>query len=311
MLSTLIGGFKEYHLLVVRFGASFIFLLSILWKPFPFHKKFIPRFLFLSLLWSSPMLLVWSHQWPTPKETRPSPNGIALVSFNGRYLDGLPYAACEALQTAQPDLLMVQEATTAMVDTLEVSFGSQLPFRLLHPHPKYGMATYSQYPIQLDTAICAPGINKSWHYVQIFQVCPPEGASFRIVHVRLPSASAIFTSKQGWLRQMNYQQHIRQIYWDLITEVLRKLPPLPTWYLGDFNTYPGSPLYYSLLDTHMDAVAGSPYFFQGTLGTKLSWMPPLFRVDWAFGPPESQVSDFRHLSVPNSDHKAIAFSLLN
>ncbi|HAA11404.1 MAG TPA: hypothetical protein DCE41_06755 [Cytophagales bacterium] len=232
-----------------------------------------------------------------------------LVSFNGRYLDGITKETTRALANSSPDILLVQEVTASMIDTLEMTFGSYLPYRLLHAHSKYGMAAYSRYPIQLDTALCAPGINKSWHYVQVFEVCPPNIPSFRIAHLRLPSPSAIATSSRGWMTQMNYQQQLRQIYWQLLTEVLKVLPTKPTLFIGDFNTYPGSPLYHAFTSTHYDAAAGSPYFFQGTLGTDLPWIPPLLRVDWAWLPNSMYSSDFQTLTIPKSDHKAISFLL--
>lgn len=294
MLNPYLGNFLRYILLL---STACITLLS--WRT-----HWLSGVLACIIQLSVPIILLVPFAWEK-HELVETNNTASVLTINCRYTDQVSSTFPKQVLVQNADVVLLQEVTHRMVDTLETVLPSTYPYRLLHPHRKYGLAVYSRWPLQFDTAFCAPRVYLSWHFAQVLQVQPPHQSPFRIVNLRLTSPAGGFRQMISNPKQIDKLLFQQQEYLNIILEYLNSSPPQTTLLGGDFNASPGSTIYRRLMASFYDLAQNQPSFWQGTFGLPPPFSPVVLRTDWFLASAYGRVPMYEHTPFPDTDHQAV------
>lgn len=160
---------------------------------------------------------------------------LRLVTYNlnwgkKEWHHGKPTESVKAIQSLQPDIILLQEATEKWQDYLRPALHHHYPYRhYLLDDSATGMAVLSKYPVSHMELL---PVKYGRHFAQLFQVQTPKGnIQMMNVHLLPPLtkgdglglfAHALWTTGSLRRYEMAY-------FYDFIT------PNMPTIIAGDFN----------------------------------------------------------------------------
>ncbi len=234
---------------------------------------------------------------PAPPARRP----LRVTSFNMHYQNWNLDAFARALETAQPDVVGLQEVSAPNRAFIEARLAAQFPYRVYQPIVKtHAVALLSRYPLD-DVALLAPtvarGLRATVHLpnarvsVIVAHLAPPNMLTHPLREFA-PLARARFTARRAE------------------AELLRDLGAAeraPAVLLGDCNLSDTSKTYRTIALTWRDS------FLERGWGLGLSlkiFLPfPLLRYDYIWHTAALRALDFHIGADGGSDHLPVSATL--
>lgn len=154
---------------------------------------------------------------------------FALATYNLNQGNHDPDRSMDAIETADADVVVLQETNAAWQTRLEKRFAKRYPHRTFHPRPFGGLAVLSRHPIKSDELFSPPrgGFSPAERLV----VESPLG-EIQILNVHLRPNVDRGNWLLGWQTTPPIRRREIETYWKKLSH------SMPTIVAGDFNELP-------------------------------------------------------------------------
>ncbi|MDL1897377.1 hypothetical protein FBQ82_14015 [Anaerolineae bacterium CFX7] len=238
--------------------------------------------------------------WPRRQARRPRA-AFRVTSFNMHYQNWDHDAFVRALETAQPDLVGLQEVSAANRALIETRLAKQFPYRIYQPIVEtHAVALLSRYPldeIEFLTPTVERGLRATAHL--------PDGAlTVLVVHLAPPNMLTYPLAEFTTLARARFETRRAE------TAMLRALgvaTPAPAVLLGDCNLSDTSKTYQTLASTWRDSFRERGWGLGLTLKIFLPF--PLLRYDYIWHNAALGAADFHIGADGGSDHLPVSAAL--
>lgn len=234
----------------------------------------------------------------------PADRALTLMSYNLNFANPDPRATLDAIASAAPDVVLLQEVDQAWEDALVARFSRSYPYRRFHLHatrPPGGIAVLSKYPLAVDAMLAPP--RGAWFPAERLVVTGPFG-EVQVLNVHLRPAHD-GTWIHGYLTTPPIRLREVEAYWPKLA------PELPTVIAGDFNEEPtGSAV--SALGHHglvrVPTAGPTTWHYEQQLGGKRVSLLSL-DIDHVLVDDRLTARDAHVLDAGASDHRPVVVTL--
>jgi endonuclease/exonuclease/phosphatase (EEP) superfamily protein YafD len=158
---------------------------------------------------------------------------ILLMTYNLDYRNDDFATTLDAIETANADVVMLQEVSAAWRDALRRRFATTYPHHVFHVDVRQagGLAVLSKLPIERDELWAPPIGTGAWFPAERTVIATPFGA-LQLLNVHLRPA----LDRGSWVRGFMTTPDVRRA--EITAHWGRLDPALPTIIAGDFNEDP-------------------------------------------------------------------------
>jgi vancomycin resistance protein VanJ len=154
---------------------------------------------------------------------------FAFMTYNVLQGNPDPDGTMDAIEAADPDVVVLQETNAEWQTHLEKRFEKRYPYRAFHPRPFGGMSVLSKLRIKTDELLAKP--TGAFSPAQRLVVDTPLG-DIQILNVHLRPNVDRGNWLLGWQTTPPIRRREIETYWKKLS------PSLPTIIAGDFNELP-------------------------------------------------------------------------
>jgi len=151
------------------------------------------------------------------------------MTYNVHWANPAPTTSLDAIDKADPDVVLLQEITSEWKTLLEKRFKDRYPHRIYHPGRAGGIAVLSKLPIKRDELWHAPNTGAFFPAQRIILDTPRGDVQVLNVHLRPAIEGGSWI--KGFMSTPAVRRREIEAHW-------LKIDKLPTIVAGDFNEDP-------------------------------------------------------------------------
>ncbi len=229
------------------------------------------------------------------------------MTYNLYFKNRNSESSIKVIRNANPDILFVQELTSAWKAILEKSLGKQYPYHKTKPQEgTHGIGIYSKYPLKGSTLL----VNRNkLPYAQLSEI-KIKGKRIQLVNVHLASPAVAVENRDRFasLYWQNYKQRAKEL--NKISAIIhRDKGQFESQLLvGDLNTLFVEPIFQSLkkdwVNTYQKCGGGLGLNFPNSSRSK-----PIMTLDYIMARGKVNCIEASVLKGGNSDHLPILAEL--
>ncbi len=259
----------------------------------------------LGLTLTEGALIALAHARPEPV---PAGNELIVVTHNLLFQGNVLAESVAGMRDAGPEVIALQEVTSADARTLVDGLGATFPFHAEAPHAgAHGFALFSRFPLEDVRLVRFDG---KLPFAQCATLVLPDGPlPVCNVHLSAPSQElrgfATFPDLDGLER--NADRRTKE--WSACEAELDRRGAGRALALGDFNSHEAEPLYRSIRSEWVDAFRQLHVSWGATWPNRVPGRRPFARIDYVFTRGALQPIDAQVISRSGSDHLGVSARL--
>lgn len=255
----------------------------------------------------STLLLLAEYSWNKTHEKslgRPElTDEVSLMTYNIFFKNSNPQSSLTKIEEVEPDILVIQELTTAWKTELENSIGHRYRYKKIRVlEGTHGIGIYSKFPIagyQLLGSTSRP-------YAQVLEL-NIHNKKVQLFNVHLASPAIAVEHPENFITLFKSNYELRRQQLESIDSIASQTQSKfnAQILVGDLNTTRYEPIYRNLTLEWVDfySVTGTGFGFNFPNSKK---MEPLLTLDYIFGRGDIGVTEMKIIDGGSSDHLALA-----